>query len=152
MSEHWSDHDDSDSQNDDTNNQQLNFSTQPVVELDDNWTLKSSNNRNQFSKLFNQGEATFLETEPNETSFVNSNREQDVSLFIYLNILKNVFFSYRLLPKQVDQSIWLIKPNNHMTIIYFHLMNLIQILEMFLPFQKRIMLNNHHHQLELKLK
>jgi len=82
MLKYLPDHDDSDSQNDGINNQ--------IVELDDNWTMKNSNNRNKFSKLSNQGEATFLETEPNETSFLNSNRQQIVSLFIYLNILKNM--------------------------------------------------------------
>ncbi len=90
MLNYLSDHDESDSQNDDTNNQQLNFSTQQILELDDNWTMKSSKNRNKFSKLSNQGEATFLETEPNEISFLNSKRQQIVSLFIYLNILKNM--------------------------------------------------------------
>jgi hypothetical protein len=55
-------------------NEGRNFSTRQRVAFDDQWTQKS-----QFNKSDNQGEATLLDTEPNETPVVNSNQEQIVS-------------------------------------------------------------------------
>jgi hypothetical protein len=55
-------------------NEGRNFLTRQRVAFDDHWTQKS-----QFNKSDNQGEATLLDTEPNETPVVNSNQEQIVS-------------------------------------------------------------------------
>lgn len=87
MSEHSSDQDDSDNQNDEIHNQRSKFLTRQVVALDDNWTMKNSRTGNKFSRSSNQGEATLLEIEPDEASFI----KQTVS-HKKVNLISNGFF------------------------------------------------------------
>jgi predicted Ser/Thr protein kinase len=124
MIEHPSDHNDSENQNDNINNQRSRFLTRQFVTFDDNWMMKNSKNPSKFSKSLNQGEATLLDTEPDEI--------QIVSLFTQISQLKSSkkvayyqtriydFFYYSLLP----QSIWLITIKNQIALIHFHQTNL----------------------------
>jgi hypothetical protein len=90
----------------------------------DHRTKKSSRNGN---KLDNQDEAIFLETERDEIPFTNSNQQQIVSLFIS-RIFLNIFLdSY--LPRKINLPV---------SLIYSHLMNLKQILKIFIQIPNQI--------------
>ncbi|CAF4174899.1 unnamed protein product [Rotaria sordida] len=89
MLENSSDHNDSSNHQHDNvkkenmkNNQRSIPLTRQVIVVDDNWIMKPLKNENKFIQSTNQGEATLLETEQDETSFVNSNQRLVVSLFI----------------------------------------------------------------------
>ena len=74
---------DSNSENDDTINQESNFPTRQTIKFDDNSTKKSSRNGN---RLVEQDEANLLETERDETLFLNSNQHRKVSFLFFINI------------------------------------------------------------------
>ncbi|CAF1154764.1 unnamed protein product [Rotaria sordida] len=81
MLENSSDHNDSSNHQHDNvkkenmkNNQRSIPLTRQVIVVDDNWIMKPLKNENKFIQSTNQGEATLLETEQDETSFVNSNQ------------------------------------------------------------------------------
>ncbi|CAF4746158.1 unnamed protein product, partial [Rotaria sp. Silwood1] len=67
---------DSDSNNKENttkNQRSISLTRQPII-FDDNWTAKPSRHESKFIQSTNQGEATLLETEQNETPLLNSNQ------------------------------------------------------------------------------
>ncbi|CAF1444872.1 unnamed protein product, partial [Rotaria sordida] len=81
MLENSSDHNDSSNHQHDNiekentkNNRRSIPLTRQVIVVDDNWIMKPLRNENKFIQSTNQGEATLLETEQDETSFLNSNQ------------------------------------------------------------------------------
>jgi hypothetical protein len=103
MLERPSDHDDSCSPTDDTdndekendlftssNNPRSHFLTRQLTFYDNDWQKKSSIDENEFQKSIHQDEQSLLEIERNDTFLSNSNPHRLVSMFFQMQISKNL--------------------------------------------------------------
>lgn len=83
----YEDEDNESEQENNTHSQRQISLRRKVILFDDTWITKSSKKDSKFSQSIDQGEATLLETEPDEGLLLDTDQHQIVSTFTCLQRL-----------------------------------------------------------------